>query len=130
MYKKRRIEEIIDKELSKTSVKVRKFAHNENTPDMELKYDIWCNTKKESEDVADKINTLLGKNVADTIGFIDGKYLIVVIFSWEVNNAESYCNEEDKMVKYYSLNNKIVLKGSYEKDLKILSDEDYTWGEI
>lgn len=40
MYKKRRIEEIIYKELSKISVRVRKFAYNEYDPNMQLKYGI------------------------------------------------------------------------------------------
>lgn len=129
MYARRRIEEVLDKILGGTSFEVNKFAHNENNPDMELKYDIWCNTEKESKEVAEMVNSALGANIADPMGDEEGRYLTVIYLSWSTDKPVSACDEEDKMVKYYLSNNSnFVLLGSYEEDLKALSDKEYIWG--
>lgn len=133
MYNKRRIEEIIDKTLEVASVEVNKFAHNEDAPNMELKYDIWCSSEEVSNEVADSLNSLFNTFIANEVGYdeTEEKYLVCVFLTWSVKESVSACNREDEIVRYYlSRNSGMGVEGSYEKDLKVLSDTEYTWGCI
>lgn len=133
MYKVRRVEEIIDKVLGVMSVKADKFAHNENAPNMELKYDIWCSNEEVFSDVVDKLNSLFNTPIAEEIGYVEEekKYLICIFLTWSIDEAISACDRENEMVKYYFSNNKSLgISGSYESDLKVLSDKKYSWGVV
>lgn len=130
MYIKRRIEEIIDKTLERMDVKFNKFGYDENAPEMQIKYDIWCNSEEASENVCNKLNSLFGYNIADELGDDvgngEGEYLVSVALGWLIDEAEEVCKKEDSMIKYYLENSKDTINpvGSYEQDLESLRNEN------
>lgn len=130
MYARRRIEEIIDMELTGEDAVIIKFAHNEEAPDMQLKYDIWCSTEVKCLRIVNRLNSLFGRFIVDFIDEVDDEYLASIIFNWESNNALPYCKKEDELVKRYLSKHTINLSGSFDEDLRIMSDELYTWGRV
>lgn len=61
-------------------MEVNKFAYNEDAPNMELKYDIWCSSEEVSNEVADSLNSLFNTFIADEVGMLIAKLKDLIDF--------------------------------------------------
>lgn len=112
------------------SVEVSKYAHNEDAPEYELKYELHFNSCDDANTFSDTFNSLpviYTNQVGIDVLPLDEETAVLFV-NWDGSDS-SVVDVEDDFVKRYCTDYAYEVQGSYEEDLKILSG-DWCWGFI